>query len=408
MFGKADPYAKLRLGTQEFSTKPNPGGGKNPIWNEEFSFDVSNEKELEIEVLDKETVGNDKFMGRCKVSIMEWIANGRFEGDLDLQDKSAKPVGRVTVAVRFERPNAGALRNADDDDMNKVSALGTKAGAGGPGAGGVVAVVGDMQRDPAGKFTDDEILEAFRAFDLDKNNFVGAAEIRHVLINIGEQVTDEEVDEMIRMVDFDGDGQVSWTEFYSMVTGGKKPPAELGGDVRGGAAAGKSGAAPPPTGANVVQQRNKKKTALEEFARENNLKPESIKKSYKRFQVRGYLQSISCFILLFVCRLWTRTRVATSTTPNFAKFSKSTRHHSVRVSLVCTTMTRQDKLMLVNSLLRYRITRALARKTSSSLPSWHSMKKATELSPRPSCSRFSRPITWHPTTQRWHARLTPS
>lgn len=31
------------------------------------------------------------------------------------------------------------------------------------------------------------------SFDLDKNNFVGAAEIRHVLINIGETVTDEEV-----------------------------------------------------------------------------------------------------------------------------------------------------------------------------------------------------------------------
>lgn len=26
------------------------------------------------------------------------------------------------------------------------------------------------------------------AFDLDKNKFVGAAEIRHVLVNIGEQV----------------------------------------------------------------------------------------------------------------------------------------------------------------------------------------------------------------------------
>ena len=39
-----------------------------------------------------------------------------------------------------------------------------------------------------GKFSDDEILEAFVAFDLDKNNFIGAAEIRHVLINIGEQV----------------------------------------------------------------------------------------------------------------------------------------------------------------------------------------------------------------------------
>ena len=33
-----------------------------------------------------------------------------------------------------------------------------------------------------------QIWEAFVSFDLDKNNFVGAAEIRHVLINIGEQV----------------------------------------------------------------------------------------------------------------------------------------------------------------------------------------------------------------------------
>ncbi|CAN0013319.1 unnamed protein product, partial [Hapterophycus canaliculatus] len=63
-------------------------------------------------------------------------------------------------------------------------------------------------RDPNSKFSDDEIWEAFVAFDLDKNKFVGAAEIRHVLVNIGEQVTDDEVDEMIRMVDKDGDGQV--------------------------------------------------------------------------------------------------------------------------------------------------------------------------------------------------------
>merc|ERR1719378_542806 len=86
----------------------------------------------------------------------------------------------------------------------------------------------EAPRDPSGKFTDDEIYEAFEAFDLDHNNFVGAAEIRHVLINIGEQPTDEEVDEMIRMVDKDGDGQVSFDEFYEMVTGGKKPPAGLG------------------------------------------------------------------------------------------------------------------------------------------------------------------------------------
>ncbi len=46
-------------------------------------------------------------------------------------------------------------------------------------------------------------------------------------------MTDEEVDEMIRMVDTDGDGQVSWTEFYAMVTGGKQPPPGLGMEARG-------------------------------------------------------------------------------------------------------------------------------------------------------------------------------
>ncbi len=278
MFGKADPYARLRIGIQEQSTKPNPGGGKNPIWNEEFVFEISNEKEMEIEVLDKETVGNDKFMGRCKVSIIEWIANGRFEGDLDLQDKMNKPVGRITLACSFDRPQA-----APSSAVGEVSQALTVA----PNQSNAVVPAKGQQdgvRDPAGKFSDDEILEAFRAFDLDKNNFVGAAEIRHVLINIGEQVTDEEVDEMIRMVDSDGDGQVSWEEFYSMVTGGKKPPPGLGVEARGGAAAGKSAAPPPPTGQNVVQARNNKKTTLEEFAKENNIKPETIKKAYKRFQ----------------------------------------------------------------------------------------------------------------------------
>ena len=44
--------------------------------------------------------------------------------------------------------------------------------------------------------------------DLDKNRFIGAAEIRHILICMGELITDEEVDEMIRMIDSGGDGQV--------------------------------------------------------------------------------------------------------------------------------------------------------------------------------------------------------
>ena len=69
-----------------------------------------------------------------------------------------------------------------------------------------------------------------------------------------------------------------------MVTGGKKAPANIGAEARGGAAGGRSTVPAPPSGQNVVQARNAKKAALEEFAKENNLKPESVKKAYKRFQ----------------------------------------------------------------------------------------------------------------------------
>ena len=47
-------------------------------------------------------------------------------------------------------------------------------------------------------------MDAFRFFDLDKNMYIGAAELRHCLICMGELVTDEEISEMIRMVDLDG------------------------------------------------------------------------------------------------------------------------------------------------------------------------------------------------------------
>ena len=64
-----------------------------------------------------------------------------------------------------------------------------------------------------------------------------------------------------------------------MVTRGKKPPPELMSSGSKGGGANVSAVVQ-----NVVQARNAKKAALEEFAKENNLKPESIKKAYKRFQ----------------------------------------------------------------------------------------------------------------------------
>ncbi|KAG6753794.1 hypothetical protein POTOM_041793 [Populus tomentosa] len=65
--------------------------------------------------------------------------------------------------------------------------------------------------------SEEELREAFKVFDKDQNGFISAAELRHVMTNLGEKLTDEEVEEMIREADVDGDGQVNYEEFVRMM-----------------------------------------------------------------------------------------------------------------------------------------------------------------------------------------------
>lgn len=46
---------------------------------------------------------------------------------------------------------------------------------------------------------------------------ISCLQLRHVMTNLGEKLTDEEVDEMIREADVDGDGQVNYEEFVKMM-----------------------------------------------------------------------------------------------------------------------------------------------------------------------------------------------
>ena len=66
--------------------------------------------------------------------------------------------------------------------------------------------------------SEEDIKEAFRVFDRDASGFISAGELAHVMTNLGEKLTDEEVDEMIREADVDNDGRINYEEFLTMMT----------------------------------------------------------------------------------------------------------------------------------------------------------------------------------------------
>ncbi|CAF4052927.1 unnamed protein product, partial [Adineta steineri] len=55
--------------------------------------------------------------------------------------------------------------------------------------------------------SEEEIREAFRVFDKDGTGFLSADELRHVMTNLGEKLTDEEIDEFIREANIDEEGK---------------------------------------------------------------------------------------------------------------------------------------------------------------------------------------------------------
>ncbi|CAL4196181.1 unnamed protein product [Meganyctiphanes norvegica] len=61
------------------------------------------------------------------------------------------------------------------------------------------------------------LKEAFAEFDINGDGFITVEELKKVLENLGETVTDEKADEFIREVDANGDGRISYDEFIKMI-----------------------------------------------------------------------------------------------------------------------------------------------------------------------------------------------
>ncbi|XP_032517407.1 calmodulin-like isoform X2 [Danaus plexippus] len=75
-----------------------------------------------------------------------------------------------------------------------------------------------MSKKMRGADGEDELREAFRVFDKNNDGLISSVELRHVMTNLGERLSEEEVDDMIREADLDGDGMVNYDEFVTILT----------------------------------------------------------------------------------------------------------------------------------------------------------------------------------------------
>ncbi|KAK9140084.1 hypothetical protein Scep_009765 [Stephania cephalantha] len=64
---------------------------------------------------------------------------------------------------------------------------------------------------------EDELQGAFKVFDKGRDGYISPQELKHVMISLGAKLTEEELQEMVRVADVDGDGQINFDEFVRMM-----------------------------------------------------------------------------------------------------------------------------------------------------------------------------------------------
>ncbi|XP_066283187.1 uncharacterized protein [Branchiostoma lanceolatum] len=59
----------------------------------------------------------------------------------------------------------------------------------------------------------DSAMAAFKMFDKDNSGYIDKSEIIQGMAELGEQLTEEEAEQMLRDADTDGDGKINYEEF---------------------------------------------------------------------------------------------------------------------------------------------------------------------------------------------------
>ncbi len=110
------------------------------------------------------------------------------------------------VSLGFEAKNATLFHVVSELDKD------------GSGAIDFEEFLGMMSSQMGDHATQEEIRGIFTLFDLDKTGHINIKNLKKIARDLGETCDDEELLDLIRKADSDNDGQVSFEDFYNVMT----------------------------------------------------------------------------------------------------------------------------------------------------------------------------------------------
>lgn len=63
----------------------------------------------------------------------------------------------------------------------------------------------------------EDLMAAFRVFDLDHNGYITRDELKTAMETIGEPVTEQQITQFLTMADTDKDGKINYEEFARLL-----------------------------------------------------------------------------------------------------------------------------------------------------------------------------------------------
>ena len=100
LFGKMDPYVKIKIGNNTYQSAVAQGQHKTPTWTDTFSFKINGESAMELTVLEKDTLSKDDLIGEATVQLGEMYLRKNGSNWHEIR-KEGKVTGQIMISFEY-------------------------------------------------------------------------------------------------------------------------------------------------------------------------------------------------------------------------------------------------------------------------------------------------------------------